>query len=307
MNKYILSFLGILLTLFLFSSCKKDKSNIRNEKLFIYDTYQKNKINWNRLVLFHYEKSKNHYDYDLSSKCNPDVPNKIYQCASAYEIKLFDNLLKNAEKTGYCCCPHSNYTLTMYNNTTEYDNFVIDTIENKDKVRIFQTSYQYSFLVKKNNWADFLKKISKLNSKKYDLTNLNTARKIYNLTNKNNLNFITNNYSSKYWMYFSGSFDAQISSNEEELDGEKIIKEIKNKYPNYKFKIDIGSSDISQNEDGDLIKSTTDVTIYCNKDLYDKFAVFKTKKYLFQETKAQFYIIGSEKELDNFEKELTKI
>ena len=107
-------------------------------------------------------------------------------------------------------------------------------------------------------------------------------------------------------MYFNGSFDAQISSNEVELDGEKIIKEIKKKYPNYRFKIDIGSSDIGYNADYNLINSKTDVTIYCNKDLYNKFAIFNTKKYLFKETKAQFYIIGSEKELENFEKELTK-
>ena len=67
------------------------------------------------------------------------------------------------------------------------------------------------------------------------------------------------------------------------------------------FKIEIGTITIGYNDNAPSL-STAEATIYCNKDLYDNFNIFKTKKYKFRNTKVQFYIIGSEQELNNFEK-----
>ncbi len=150
------------------------------------------------------------------------------------------------------------------------------------------------------------KQTKKNTYKEYKINNLTLARELFKVSQKSNLPILTSHNVSDYWMYYNGSFDAQISSSEVELDDEKIIEEINKKYSNFEFKIDIGSSDISYAQNNDLIKSTIDVTVYCNKDFYDKFSIFKTKKYLFKETKAQFYVIGSQKQLENFDKELFK-
>jgi len=294
MNK-IIFFIFII-----FFGCQEKSNKIRNEKLFIYDSYSKTKSNWNRILIFHYKESKNHYKYDLSSKSEPFFPDKIFECAANKEIKLFDELLKKAEKTGYCCCPNSNYLITFYKNTKEYDNYVVDTIEFKDKIRIFNTGYQFSFLVKKENWNTFLKEINKVSSKNYSLENLIRARKIYNESKKWNLPIISSNTDSKYWMYFDGHFKLTISSNEKILSEENILEEIKNKYPNAKFKLNYEYGDDEFN-DKKLVESKSNVELFCNEDLYKNFNIYKTKKSKFKKSKANFYVLGSKQKLKEFD------
>lgn len=294
MNK-IIFFIFII-----FFGCQEKSDKIRNEKLFIYDSYSKTKSNWNRILIFHYKESKNHYNYDLSSKSEPFFPDKIFECTENKEIKLFDELLKKAKKTGYCCCPNSNYLITFYKNTKEYDNYVVDTIEFKDKIRIFNTGYQFSFLVKKEDWNTFLKEINKVSLKNYSLENLITARKIYNKSLKWNLPIISSNTVSKNWMYYDGHFKVTISSKEKILSEENIIEEIKNKYPNAKFKLNYEYGDDEFN-DKKLVESKSNIDIYCNEDLYNNFNIYKTTKSKFEKSKANFYVIGSEQKLKEFD------
>lgn len=297
MNK-IIFFIFIL-----FLGCQEKSNKIRNEKLFIYDTYSKTKSNWNRILIFHYKKSKNHYIYDLSSKSEPFFPDKIFECAGNKEIKLFDELLKKAKKTGYCCCPNSNYLITLYKNTKEYDNYVVDTIEFKDKIRIFHTGYQFSFLVKKENWNTFLKETNKVSLKNYSLENLITARKIYNKSLKWNLPIISSNTVSKNWMYFDGHFKVTISSKENILSKENIIKKINNKYPNAKFKLIYEYGDDEFNDKG-LVESKSNIDIFCNEDLFMNFKIYKSQKSKFEKSKANFYVLGSEQKLKEFDLQL---
>lgn len=66
----------------------------------------------------------------------------------------------NAEKTGYCCCPTAIYSIHFLNKKEELDLFYVDTLQFKDKIRIYEKSFQYSYIVKKQKWKDYLNAIS---------------------------------------------------------------------------------------------------------------------------------------------------
>jgi hypothetical protein len=73
------------------------------------------------------------------------------------EIKNFNSLLKKTKHTGYCCCPEENYVISFYNLEDNFQTFYVDTVAFKDKVQIFESGYQYSYLVDKLVWKAILK------------------------------------------------------------------------------------------------------------------------------------------------------
>ena len=78
---------------------------------------------------------------------------------SGKQIVGFKKTLENAERTGYCCCPISTYSISFLEKNKELDVFYADTLEFKDTVRIYQSSYQYSYLIEKQKWKSFLGKV----------------------------------------------------------------------------------------------------------------------------------------------------
>jgi len=72
------------------------------------------------------------------------------------QVKFLDSLLNKIPKTGYCCCPNTNYSIALYNSENLIDTYYADTLQYKNKVRIFEVSYQFSFLVDKEIWRKFL-------------------------------------------------------------------------------------------------------------------------------------------------------
>lgn len=85
-------------------------------------------------------------------------PKKIFK-VSEEKIAHFKSIFENAKKTGYCCCPISNYSITLLDNNEEFGLFYVDTTELKGKVRIYDCSYQYSYIVEKQKWKSFLNRI----------------------------------------------------------------------------------------------------------------------------------------------------
>ncbi|MES2543500.1 MAG: hypothetical protein V4548_01340 [Bacteroidota bacterium] len=83
---------------------------------------------------------------------------KIYTAEKTQQIEEYKNLLQNSEQTDYCCCPEENISISLFANNDNFNTFYVDTIEFKDKVRIFQVSYQYSYIIKKKSWENFLNK-----------------------------------------------------------------------------------------------------------------------------------------------------
>ena len=74
-------------------------------------------------------------------------------------IDEFEHLFDNLQITDYCCCPNYEYTITFLDGTKNIDEFGVDVTTSVAKVQIFDNSYQYSYIIEKQKWDDFLKKI----------------------------------------------------------------------------------------------------------------------------------------------------
>jgi hypothetical protein len=79
------------------------------------------------------------------------------------QVKFFDSILNKIPKTNYCCCPYTNYSIAFYNNETIIDTYYADTLQFKDKVRIYEKSYQFSFIIEKETWKKFLSELNHKN------------------------------------------------------------------------------------------------------------------------------------------------
>jgi predicted Ser/Thr protein kinase len=83
----------------------------------------------------------------------------IFKAQKSEEIKMFEKLFENSNYTDYCCCPETNYCIDLYKDSKKIDSFYADTLEFKNKIRIFESSYQYSFIIEKAKWKTFLNEI----------------------------------------------------------------------------------------------------------------------------------------------------
>ena len=108
-----------------------------------------------------------HKKLETDSETRFPVVGKLCDVTDKNQILDFENVFKNGKRTDYCCCPDINYSMYFYQNK-EKDYFAlyhVDTIQFKNKVRIFETSYQYSYIVNKNIWNNYLRKINESHSK----------------------------------------------------------------------------------------------------------------------------------------------
>lgn len=115
----------------------------------------------------------NHYDFLNSStkiaivskpensKLDSTTSTKLYEAKTAKELQGFKDLFENAEKTDYCCCPKENYIISFYYFKNNFNYYLVDTTEFKNKIRIYERSYQYSYLINRESWNNYLKEISK--------------------------------------------------------------------------------------------------------------------------------------------------
>lgn len=85
---------------------------------------------------------------------------KEYKTSTKQKVKNFEAIFENAEKTGYSCCPKSSFTIHFLNQKEELDFFYVDTLEFKNKIRICEKSYQYSYIIDKQKCKEYLKEIS---------------------------------------------------------------------------------------------------------------------------------------------------
>ncbi len=84
---------------------------------------------------------------------------KIYIAKNTQLIEEYKKLLRNSKETGYCCCPEQHMSISLFADNDNFNTFYVDTIELKNEVRIFQVSYQYSYIVEKKNWNAFISKL----------------------------------------------------------------------------------------------------------------------------------------------------
>ena len=226
----------------------------------------------------------------------------IYETIDQKVLDDFEQMTKQAEKTGYCCCPDRNYTISFYDKTNNYQDYFVDTVEFKDKVRIYQSSFQFSYIVDKIKWSKYLSDLKKISFNEYFISDLKTARKVYNYTIEKDLPIITSNRVSKEWMTFDGDFKVKVAVVGEKLDEDKVYTNIKKAYPKDTFKIEtISHYQMCGSYDGHDCYEEVILQIFCNKDFYNKFKIY-TPKSFYDEAIAEFYILGTREKLNQIDK-----
>jgi hypothetical protein len=114
--------------------------------------------NTNRILIR--TKKPNQREGASEEKC---FANNYLETKDLQQVKFIDSLLNQTPKTEYCCCPNTNYSIAFYNNKTEINTYYADTLEFKNKVRIFEGQYQFSFIIEKAIWKNFLKELNRKN------------------------------------------------------------------------------------------------------------------------------------------------
>lgn len=148
----------IIISIILFSCSNKTQYTVEN----IFDNFSFNTTlsNSSEIVIKVYDSAITH---NRSGSLESFIPKKEFKITKRQQLEDFENIFMKAEKTGYCCCPISTYSIHFLNQKDTLDLFYVDTLEFKDKVRIFESSYQYSYIIDKQNWKDYLKEIEKGN------------------------------------------------------------------------------------------------------------------------------------------------
>lgn len=88
-------------------------------------------------------------------------PHKSEYQAASTDKTAFGKIFENAERTGYCCCPTAVYAISFFKNNERLDIFYVDTLEFKNKIRIYEGSFQYSYIIEKQTWKNYLNTITK--------------------------------------------------------------------------------------------------------------------------------------------------
>jgi len=295
--------LNILFFLLFAFSCKQNS-----------DDKQDHQINMNGKGI-----AKNEFDYNCSqiliSLYDNTIPEEetslnyvpfstqmIYQAKGKKMIDEFKQLTRDARRTGYHCCPDHNYTIAFYNGTRHFQNYYVDTTGSKSMVAIFEASYQFSYIIDKIKWRNFLTTLDKISFNEYFITDIKTAREVYSYTVHNDLPVINSNRTSKEWMMFDGDFKVKVAVVGEKLDEAKIYTNIKKAYPNDSFKIEtISQSNECGSNDGHDCYGEAVLRIFCNKDFYDKFKIYQPKSF-YDEAIPEFYVVGTRRELDKIDK-----
>ncbi|MFT3796540.1 hypothetical protein [Flavobacterium sp.] len=252
---------------------------------YVFKPYEDNKSYCTKILINSLKKSKERFP--------PFSPLMLFEST---QISTFEDLLESSEKTSYCCCPTPNLEISFYNNNSEFDSYLVDTIEFKNKVRIFDKGYQFSYLVNKKKWKEYLKD-KKIKNRHYRTSDLAAARKIYNICLENNLIVKNAPTVSKHWMSYDGEFTFIV-----EEKGKKIAEdfhlELKKKYSEKNFKTQFIYQKHIYNEDkSKYYQSRIELIIFCNKDFYNAFDL-QGKKSKFRKTKADFFILGPNKKLE---------
>lgn len=297
----ILKFYILILSLTIFS-CQQNSQDKQNRTKETKGTSKKNaepKFSCSRILVSFYDNnvipSKSNKNYGTFST------ELIYETKEQKIIDEFVQMTRLAFRTGYCCCPKRNYTISFYDKTNNYEDYFVDTIEFKDKVRIYQASFQFSYIVEKVKWRNYLTKLNEISFNEYFITNLKTAREVYAYTIEKDLPIITSNRFTKEWMNFDGDFKVKVAVVGEKLNEAKVYQNINMAYPKDKFKIEtISQYQMCGSYDGHDCYEEIILQIFCNKDFYDKFEIYKPKSF-YDTASAEFFVLGTRENLNKID------
>lgn len=105
-------------------------------------------------------KSEKEQNSIYSKEFEESPKNEEYETLNISQVNDFKKLFENKTKTDYCCCPAENYSISFYKKENNFNYYLVDTIEFKNKIRIYEVGYQYSYLIDKELWKNYLKEIN---------------------------------------------------------------------------------------------------------------------------------------------------
>ncbi len=147
----------LILTLIFIVGCNSKIENTLEDVIDNY-SFNKTKSNSKEIII-------KLYDTTITKRRITDVEffpsKKEFKAINKQQLESFDKVFINAEKTGYCCCPTAIYSIHFLNKKEELDLFYVDTLQFKNKVRIYDSGLQYSYIVEKQKWKDYLVGIQK--------------------------------------------------------------------------------------------------------------------------------------------------
>lgn len=142
----------LILTLIFIVSCNSKIENTLEDFIDNY-SFNKTKSSSKEIII-------KLYDTIITKKRITDVEffplKKEFKAINKQQLESFDRLFINAKKTGYCCCPTAIYSIHFLNKKEELDLFYVDTLQFKNKVKIYQKRLQYSYIIEKQKWKDYL-------------------------------------------------------------------------------------------------------------------------------------------------------
>ncbi len=293
---YILAALGIACLSWGLWSASHKKHSFPQPVLATY-IYPENICTQITISLYHNVRGTSSY----TDRYAPFSRRLILEAHDNLRVQKFRALLRRAQQTGYCCCPDETYTITFYKNTQKFDSYAVDTIEFADKVRIYQSSYQFSYIVDKKEWINYLSQLDNISFNEYHL-DLKEARKVYQYTLRHNLPVVTSSRVSPEWMNYDGDFKVKIATVGAKLDEKEIRENIRKSYPHEQYKMDwVSRYQVCGHSNGNDCYEEFVFRIYCDKEFYDKFQIY-TPKSFYDSSWAEFLVLGSRAELDKIDK-----
>ena len=145
------TFLLLLLSIVIFSCTSKTQNTL--DDIADNFSFNRTKSNSTEIIIKLYGTKET---AKKTSDIESFTPRKVFKVINKKQLESFDNIFTNAEKTGYCCCPTALYSIQFMNKKEQLDLFYVDTIESKNKVRIYEGSFQYSYIIEKKKWNNFL-------------------------------------------------------------------------------------------------------------------------------------------------------
>ena len=212
----------------------------------------------------------------------------------------FNDILKNAKKTGYCCCPERNILLTFFDENLNSKKVFIDTITSDEVIRLYESGYQYSYLIEKSKWNKFLAIQEKISFSEYFILDFETSKKVFQYLQENSLPFVTSNTTSEKWMTFEGDFAVSISTVGKKISENDIYNNLYEIYGDKNFRVEtLGKYQMCSTGENDCYEEYV-LKIYCDKMFYDNFNTYIPKSY-FDKAIGNFIVLGTKEELKKLE------
>jgi hypothetical protein len=128
-------------------SCQKKTENTVYKNIELENSYFKKISEANKIIIAK--------KIDENKFSNGFV-DKRYEANQLNQVIGFINMLKQSHSYGYECCPSKHYSISFYNDSNKITTYYADTIAEKQTIKVFQSDYQFCYIIENNLWNKYL-------------------------------------------------------------------------------------------------------------------------------------------------------